>query len=116
MAFGLCNAPATFQSMMELMLSGLLGKTCLVYLDDIIIFGASIKECLKNLEEVLDKIAEFNLKLKPTKCKLFHKEVEYLGRIVSGEGVRTDPSKIEAIREWPAPSTVKELCSFFGVL
>ena len=79
MPFGLCNAPATFECMMEAMLSGLLGKSCLVYLDDVVVFGRSARECLQNLEEVFSRLREYNLKLKPKKCKLFRQSVEYLG-------------------------------------
>ena len=114
MPFGLCNAPATFQSTMEIVLRGLLGNQCLVYLDDIIIFGSSFHECLKNLEEVLKKLENANLKLKPKKCKLFHTEVEYLGRIVSSDGIQADPEKIRAIQEWPVPTTVREIKAFIG--
>ena len=87
MPFGLCNAPATFECMMETMLRGLLWKKCMVYLDDVIVFGASQQECLDNLVEVMARLRSYDLRLKPKKCKLFRRSVEYLGRIVSGEGI-----------------------------
>ena len=86
----------------------------MVYLDDIIIFRSSFHECLKNLEEVLKKLENANLKLKPKKCKLFHTEVEYLGRIVSSDGIQADPEKIRAIQDWPVPTTVREVKAFIG--
>ncbi len=79
MPFGLCNAPATFERLMELVLSGLHWQTCLIYLDDIIIFGKTFAEMIKNLDLVLERFAQAGLKLKPPKCQLFKKEVEFLG-------------------------------------
>ena len=114
MSFGLCNAPATFEAMMETMLRGLLWKKCLVYLDDIIVYGSTFKQCSKNLSEVLRKLESYGLKLKPTKCKLFRQSVEYLGRIVSGDGIKADPSKVLVVENWPLPTNLKEIRSFIG--
>ena len=114
MPFGLCNAPATFEAMMETMLRGLLWKKCLVYLDDIIVFGGSVEETLQNLQAVLKRILSYGLKLKPSKCKLFRKSVEYLGRIVSEHGIMADPHKIEVVQNWPRPMDTKEIRSFIG--
>ena len=114
MPFGLCNAPATFENMMETMLRGLLFKNCLVYLDDVVVFGDTKKSCLENLEKVLARLHSYNLKLKPKKCKLFRRTVEYLGRIISPEGVKADPTKVESVATWPTPRDVKEVRSFLG--
>jgi len=114
MPFGLCNAPATFENMMETMLRGLLWKNCLVYLDDIIVFGNTREECLSNLERVMDRLRSYNLRLKPKKCKFFRLSVEYLGRIVSGSGVSADPGKLEAVASWSTPENAKEVRSFLG--
>ena len=114
MPFGLCNAPATFEAMMETMLRGLLWKKCLVYLDDIIVFGSSVEDTLQNLQAVLKRILSYGLKLKPSKCKLFRKSVEYLGRIVSENGIMADPRKIEVVQNWPRPMDTKEIRSFIG--
>jgi len=114
MPFGLCNAPATFQRLMEKVLHGLLSKICLVYLDDIIIFGKNFNEMLNNLKMVFLRIRSVNLRINPEKCVLFEKHVKYLGHIVSSEGVTTDPEKIAAVREWPIPHTKKQLRSFLG--
>ena len=114
MSFGLCNAPATFQRLMDQMLDGLKFKKCLVYIDDIVIFGKTFQETLDNFKEVLERIASYGLKLKPKKCKLFRTEVEYLGRIVSQDGIKADPNKVKAVQEWPRPQTVKDVRSFLG--
>ncbi|CAK1579090.1 unnamed protein product [Parnassius mnemosyne] len=103
MPFRLCNAPATFERLMKLVLTGLIGDACLVYLDDIIIVGRTFEEHLQNLERVLMKIQSANLKLSPKKCSLFKRQVSFLGYVVSEEGIRTDPEKIVAVEEWPVP-------------
>ena len=114
MPFGLCNAPATFEAMMETLLSDLLWKKCLVYLDDVIIFGKTFQSCLDNLEEVLQRIMSNGLKLKPKKCQLFKKDINYLGRIISTEGVKADPDKIRSVSEWERPKCPKDVRSFLG--
>jgi len=114
MPFGLCNAPATFQRLMEKVLHGLLSKICLVYLDDVIIFGKNFNEILNNLKMVFFRLRLANLKINPKKCVLLKKHVKYLGHIVSSEGIMTDPEKIAAVKEWPIPHTKKQLRSFLG--
>lgn len=115
MPFGLCNAPATFERLMEFVLRGLNWKTCLVYLDDIIVLGRTFDEHLQHLCEVLTRIRNAGLKLSPKKCSLFMSQVKYLGHIVTADGVSTDPDKIQAVREWPIPNNVQELRSFLGL-
>lgn len=114
MPFGLCNAPATFERLMETVLSGLHWQSALVYLDDIVVFGRSFEEKLERLREVLRRLRQANLKLNPKKCALFRAEVPFLGHIISAEGVKTDPGKTKAVREWPVPQNLKELRSFLG--
>ncbi|GFW78880.1 retrovirus-related Pol polyprotein from transposon 17.6 [Trichonephila clavipes] len=99
MPFGLCNALAAFQRLMETVLGGLSYEACLVYLDDIINIGRSFEEHLKNIRRVLQKLKEANLKLSKSKCPLFRREVTDLGHIISAEGVRTDPDKISAVKD-----------------
>ena len=113
--FGLCNAPSTFERLMESVLAGLRWETLLVYLDDVIVFGNTIAESVSRLEAVLVRLRDAGLKLKPSKCNLFRKEVCYLGHIVSSEGIHTDPSKIEAVRDWPTPKTPTQVRSFLGL-
>ncbi|GFU63702.1 retrovirus-related Pol polyprotein from transposon 17.6 [Trichonephila clavipes] len=115
MPFGLCNAPATFERLMETVLGGLLYEACLVYLDDIIIVGRSFEEHLKNIRRVLQMLKEANLELSPSKCHLFRREETYLGHIISAEGVRTDPDKISAVKDWNCPTDVHQLRSFLGL-
>ena len=81
--FGLCNAPATFERLMETVLAGLNWQICLIYLDDIIVHGESFEAMLTNVDSVLCILQDAGLKLKPRKCQLFKNEVEYLGHIVS---------------------------------
>ena len=115
MPFGLCNAPATFQRVMELALAGLQWKTCLVYLDDVLVFAQDFDEMIGRLTDVLTRIRHARLKLKPAKCYFFKKEVCYLGHILSGEGIRPNPENIEKIQNWKQPSNVKEVQSFLGL-
>ena len=114
MPFGLCNAPATFQRLMERCMGELNLRDCLIYLDDIIIFSSTFEEHVERLQAVFERLQENNLKLKPSKCKLFRSKVSYLGHVVSQEGIHTDPSKIEAIKDWPVPKTTKDVRRFLG--
>ena len=114
MPFGLCNAPATFERLMESVLAGMHWRTLLVYLDDIIVFGKTFEEELQRLAEVFRRMRRANLKLSPKKCLLFRSEVPFLGHIVSRDGVRTDTAKTAAVAEWPVPANVTELRSFLG--
>ncbi|UYV64930.1 K02A2.6-like [Cordylochernes scorpioides] len=115
MPFGLCNAPATFERLMETVLQGIPLETCLVYLDDIIVMGKSFEEHLINLERVLQKIRGARLKLNPRKCKLFKEKVRYLGHLISRQGIQTDPDRTETVRQWPVPRDVHQLRSFLGL-
>ena len=115
MPFGLCNAPSTFERLMERVLSGLHWETLLVYLDDVIVFGKTIQEEISRLSVVFQRLKGAGLKLKPKKCDLFKQKVYYLGHIVSPEGISTDPGKIEVVKHWPVPESVKEVRSFLGL-
>ena len=103
MPFGLTNAPATFERLMEKVLKGLQWEVLLVYLDDIIVYGRSVEEEIHRLRLTFSRLRDANLKLKPSKCNLFCKSVNYLGHVVSDEGVLTDPAKIQAIVDWSKP-------------
>ena len=103
MPFGLCNAPATFQRLMDTVLMGLNFDICLAYLDDIIVFSRDLQSHLERLERLFQRLRESNLKLKPSKCSILQKQVAFLGYTVSESGIGTDPSKIEAVRNWPTP-------------
>ena len=114
MPFGLCNAPATFQRLMERCMGDLNLRDCLIYLDDIIIFSSTFEEHLEHLEAVFARLKEHNLKLKASKCEFLKSEVKYLGHVVSEEGVKTDPEKLDALRSWPVPGNVKDVRTFLG--
>ena len=114
MPFGASNAPATFQRLMENCLGDLNLSWCVVYLDDIIVFGKSPDELLDRLKGVFEKLRQANLKLKPSKCTFFKQEISYLGHRVSKNGIATDPKKVEVVNNWPVPKTIKELRSFLG--
>ena len=113
--FGLTNAPATFVRLMEAVLRGLNWKRCLVYIDDILIFGKTFHETLHNLELVLDRLRSANLVLKPSKCHMFKESIPFLGHVISRDGVTCDPNKISAVKSWPTPTNPKELTSFLGL-
>ena len=114
MPFGACNAPATFQRLMENCLGDLNLTWCLVYLDDIIIFSSTPEEHLERIDAVFKRLQAAGLKLKPSKCDFFKEEISYLGHIVSKEGITTDPKKVEAVVNWEPPTTVSEVRRFLG--
>ena len=109
MPFGLINAPATFQRLMEPCLGDLNLHWCIIYLDDIVIFSKDLASHLKRLEAVFWKLEEAGLKLKPLKCELFWRQLAYLGHVISAKGVATDESKLEAIKNWPTPTNITEV-------
>eukprot|EP00064_Thunnus_orientalis_P001978 superscaffoldBa00000136_g1982 len=115
MLFGLCNALATFQQLMDRVLAGMQWETCLVYLDDITVLGWDVPEMLQRLGQVFDRLHQANLKLKSAKCCLFHHQVAYLGHIVSADGVVTDPTKVRKVQEWPTPKSNQEIRQFIGL-
>ena len=116
MPFGLCNAPATFSRLMDQVLSGLNWIDCLLYLDDVIIFGKTWDQHLSRLRLVFSRLAEAGLKLKPSKCELACSKVKYLGHIVSEAGVETNPETLRAVEAIQAPlSTQTEVKSFLGL-
>ena len=114
MPFGLCNAPATFERLMDRVLCGMRWSWCLVYLDDVISFGGTITEALFRLEEVLIRLSNFGLQLKAKKCTFMQTEVVFLGHIVGRTGLACDPAKLSAVRNWHAPDKVKGVRQFVG--
>ena len=115
LSFGLCNAVSCFSCLMEMVLRGLCWKTCLAYIDDVIIFAPDFDTHMKRLQEVFDRLEAAGLKLAPRKCHLLRKEVAFLGHRVSAAGVRSDPSKVEAVQAWPTPTNVTQVRSFLGL-
>ena len=114
MPFGLSNAPGTFELLMVTVLQGLHWNACLVYLDDIVIFGRTEEELLQRMDIVFDRLRAAGLKLKPSKCHLFARSIDYLGHVISENGISVDPNKITAITEWPIPKSITEVRSFLG--
>lgn len=115
MSFGLVNAPSTFQRLMEYVLHNCHWSIAMVYLDDILVYGKTVEETMNNLEEVLLRLEKANLKLKPSKCHLFKKEVLYLGYIIGRGEVKTNPDKIRDIKDFEPPRNDKELRRFLGL-
>lgn len=114
MPFGLCNAPATFQRLMQRCLGGQLTETTLVYLDDVIVYSPDFESHLQHLEQVFRALDKYGLKLQPDKCQLLRKEVKFLGHVVSAAGIAVDPEKVAAVQGWEAPKTVRQVRSFLG--
>jgi hypothetical protein len=115
MAFGLINAPATYQRCIDIILMGLKGIDCLVYLDDVICFSRTMEEHAKKLQLIFERLEQANFRIQPEKCVFATDTVEYLGHICTSEGIRPDPKKIRAIEEYSRPTTVKEIRAFLGL-
>ena len=113
MPFGLTNASAIFQRLMESCLGELYLTWCIIYLNDIIVFSWTPEQHHFWLKAVFNKLKAAGLKLRPSKCDLFRKQINYSGHVVGHKGVSTDP-KIHAVTEWPRPTTVTEVRSFLG--
>jgi transposase InsO family protein len=116
MPFGLANAPATFQRTMDVLLTGLNWKICLVYIDDIMVFSSSFEEHLEHLREVFERLKAANFTIKLSKCYFGKSEAQYLGHIVSRDGVKPDPSKIAAVENFSVPQTLTDVRSFLGIV
>lgn len=115
MPFGLRNAPATFQRLMNTVLTGIQNIKCFVYLDDIVVFSDNLENHNKRLIEVFQRLSEYNLKIQPDKCEFLRKEVMYLGHLITDEGVKPDANKVKAVREFPVPKSPKDIKSFLGL-
>ena len=115
MPFGLCNAPATFQRVMNYILRDVSGIKALVYLDDVIIFSETFEDHLRDIKEVFTLIQNAGLKLKLKKCQFMKKSVQYLGHIISRDGIGPDPKTIEKIANYKTPISADEVRSFLGL-
>ena len=115
MFFGMCNSPATFQSMMDAIFRDLT-NACLViiYMDDIFLFAKDPKTLEENTKKVLLRLQENDLFLKPKKCKFCKTKIEWLGMIIEEGKITMDPGKLKGIKEWPVPTTVKQVRGFLG--
>ncbi|BBH02927.1 transposable element gene [Prunus dulcis] len=115
MPFGLTNAPATFQGLMNEIFRNCLRKFVLVFFDDILVYSTSWSDHLRHLHTVLEILEHHQLFVKMTKCAFGVSTIEYLGHIVSRQGVSADPSKLNAVADWPVPTSVKSLRGFLGL-
>lgn len=116
MPFGLKNAPSTFQRLMTAALTGLQGLQCFVYLDDVVIFASSIEEHSTRLRNIFERLRLNSLLLQPDKCEFMHKEVAYLGHIISNKGISPNPDKIKALENYPTPQNPKQIKQFLGLI
>lgn len=115
MPFGLKNAPATFQRVMNNILAGLTGTQCFVYLDDIVIYASNLTDHETKLKNIFKTLQRNNLKLNPDKCEFLRKEVTYLGHLITSDGVKPDPIKTRVIEEFPSPTDTTTVKSFLGL-
>uniref|UniRef100_A0A3P9L4N5 Gypsy retrotransposon integrase-like protein 1 n=1 Tax=Oryzias latipes TaxID=8090 RepID=A0A3P9L4N5_ORYLA len=113
--FGLCNAPATFERLMDKVLMNIPRSECVVYLDDILVHGSSFTSALEALKRVLGRVEAAGLKLHPQKCCFMRQDVTFLGHRLQGGGVTTMHDKIKAVRDWPTPTSAHDLKSFLGL-
>jgi hypothetical protein len=116
MPFGLTNAPETFQALMNNVLRPFLDDFVIVYLDNILIYFKTSEEHLVHVDNVLTALRKARLDAGLDKCAFAMREVAFLGHIVSGEGIKVDPKKVGAVREWPPPRNVTEIKSFLGLM
>lgn len=115
MPFGLTNAPTTFQAAMNTIFAPLLRKGVLIFMDDILVYSPTLEQHLILLQQVFQTLKEHKLLLKRSKCFFGQQQLEYLGHIISGEGVATDPSKILVVQNCPPPTDTKQLRAFLGL-
>ena len=115
MPFGLTAAPATFQSAMNMVFAPVIRKYVLVFVDDILVYSKTLAEHKEHLRAVFKLLTENQLYVKKSKCSFEQRSLEYLGHIISGNGVVTDPSKVLAVQNWPRPTNLKQLRGVLGM-
>ena len=115
MPMGLSNASQMFQRAMEVVLKGLIGTICLIYIDDIVVFSRNEAEHVRHLETMFERLAQYNLRLNPTKCVFGLRQVKLLGYVVSENGLSADPDKVAAIARLQNPKSVAEIRTFLGM-
>ena len=115
MPFGLCNAPSTFQRLMNKILWKYIGHFAWVYLDDIVIYSRTFEEHLQHLELIFTCLKEASLQINIEKCRFFSRKIHFLGHVISDEGIRPDESKIEKVKNFPTPTNIKQVREFLGL-
>jgi hypothetical protein len=116
MPFGLKNAPASFQKLMNKVLKGFINKFAQVYIDDINVYSKTFEDHISHLRQVFERIREAGLRMQRAKCSFIKSELEFLGHTVSRTGLKVDPKKIDKVKEWPKPRTVREVRQFMGLV
>ena len=114
MPFGLCNAPATFQRLMEKVLGQLVGDGVLIYLDDVLLYADDPEDLIELQRKILKRLIDAELKCKAKKCHLFADEIHYLGYVFRRGSLLPESAKIDKIQQWPRPDTKTGLASFLG--
>ncbi|KAK3506722.1 hypothetical protein QTP70_017705 [Hemibagrus guttatus] len=114
MPFGLTNALALFQSLINGVFQDILGKWVIAYIDNILVYSTSLEEHMRHVREVLSRLQRHRLFVKPEKCEFHQSTMSFLGYVITRQGVEMDVTKVQAVTEWPSPSTVKELQHFLG--
>jgi hypothetical protein len=115
MSFGLTNAPAFFMNLMNKVFMEYLDKFVVVFIDDVLIYSRSDEEHEEHLRKVLDRLREHQLYAKFSKCEFWLRKVDFLGHVISAEGVAVDPAKVEAVLNWKQPKSVADIRSFLGL-
>ena len=115
LSFGLTNAPATFQATMNRIFRHVIGKFVLVYLDDILVFSKTPGEHVDHLRQVLQILRDNQFYAKQSKCSFAKPKVDFLGHVISKEGLQVDPRKTQAVQDWPTPTEVTHVQSFLGL-
>ena len=115
MSFGLTNAPASFNRLMQDIFRPYLDDFILVFFDDILVYSKSVEEHEGHVRKVLEILRQHKLYAKRSKCTFFTPQIEYLGFIVTQDGITVDPAKVKDILEWPIPRSVQEIRGFLGI-
>ena len=115
MPFGLSNAPSSFCRLMHIVFKDMLYVRCLCYLDDIVVFAETSEQLLERLDDVFTRLREHGLKAKPSKCVFFKSPIEFLGHLVSADGIEPQPQKLDTIRDWPTPHCLRDVRAFYGL-
>jgi hypothetical protein len=115
MPFGLTNAPATFQHIMNTIFGEFLCKFVLVFMDDILVYSSTLEDHVQHLTKVFQTLTAHQFFIKASKCLFAHQSLEYLGHVITVEGIATEPSKVEAVNRWPIPTNIRELWGFLGL-
>ena len=116
MPFGLTNAPATFQRFINEVLGEILDEFVIAYLNDILVFSDNPKEHIRHVREVLARLEKAHLRIKLERCEFNVQETDFLGHLISPEGIHVEQNKVQAIKDWPPPTNLKELQQFSGLV